>query len=42
MAMVMPVTAQAAAPGDLSWVRGFNYTPAGVTNEALYMQYDDK
>ena len=33
--------AQAAAPKDLSNVRGFNYTPASVTNEALYMQYDD-
>ena len=42
LAMVMPMAAQAAAPGDLSWVRGFNYTPASVTNEALYMQYDDK
>jgi hypothetical protein len=36
------VAAQAAAPADLSWVRGFNYTPASVTNEALYMQYDDQ
>ena len=34
--------AQAAAPKDLSWVRGFNYTPASVTNEALYMQYNDE
>lgn len=33
--------AHAAAPRDLSTVRGFNYTPASVDNEQLYLQYDD-
>jgi len=28
-------------PQDLSWVRGFNYTPANVDREALWMQYSD-
>jgi hypothetical protein len=28
-------------PQDLSWVRGFNYTPASVDHEALWMQYND-
>ena len=37
----LPLAAHATAPKDLSWVRGFNYTPASVTNEQLYMQYDD-
>jgi hypothetical protein len=29
------------APKDLSWVRGFNYTPTSVDHEALWMQYND-
>jgi hypothetical protein len=33
--------AWAAAPADMSDVRGFDYTPASVTNEATFMQYDD-
>jgi hypothetical protein len=40
--LLLPVTAQAAAPANLSWIRGFDYTPASVTNEALYMQYNDE
>jgi hypothetical protein len=39
--LILGGAAQAAAPRDMSNVRGFNYTPASVTNEALYMQYDD-
>ncbi|HEX4269965.1 MAG TPA: hypothetical protein VHZ32_01205 [Rhizomicrobium sp.] len=42
LAALWPTAGLAAAPADLSWVRGFNYTPASVTNEALYMQYDDQ
>jgi hypothetical protein len=30
-----------SVPQDLSWVRGFNYTPASVDHEALWMQYND-
>lgn len=33
--------AQAATPKDLSGVRGFNYFPASVTNEQIFLQYDD-
>ena len=33
--------AEAAAPKDLSGVRGFNYFPASVTNEQIFLQYDD-
>ena len=42
LVLLWPAVSHAAAPADLSWVRGFNYTPASVTNEALYMQYDDQ
>lgn len=42
LALTLSSTAMAAAPKDLSGVRGFNYTPASVTNEALYMQYSDE
>ena len=31
----------AAAPKDLSSVRGFNYFPVSVTNEQIFLQYDD-
>src|ERR1700743_1372876 len=41
-AAALALPAQAAEPKDLSWVRGFNYTPASVTNEALYLQYNDE
>lgn len=33
--------AEAAAPKDLSGVRGFNYFPASVTGEQIFLQYDD-
>src|SRR5208282_155944 len=38
---LLPLRAQAETPKDLSSVRGFNYTPGSVTDEQLYMQYDD-
>lgn len=38
---LLPVTARAAVPRDLSGVRGFNYTPASVDDEQLFFQYDD-
>src|SRR5579863_4124599 len=34
-------SAQAAAPRDLSGIRGFNYFPVSVTNEQIFLQYDD-
>jgi hypothetical protein len=33
--------AAAAAPKDLSGVRGFNYFPASVSGEQIFLQYDD-
>ena len=39
--LLLPSALAAAAPKDLSHVRGFNYTPASVDNEQLYLQYDD-
>jgi hypothetical protein len=39
--LALGAAAQAAAPKDLSNVRGFNYFPASVTNEEIFLQYDD-
>lgn len=39
--LAMTGGALAAAPKDLSGVRGFNYFPVSVTNEQIFLQYDD-
>jgi hypothetical protein len=41
LCLALPVAAQAAAPKDLSGVRGFNYFPVSVTNEQIFLQYGD-
>ncbi|MBV9548696.1 MAG: cellulase family glycosylhydrolase [Alphaproteobacteria bacterium] len=41
LAFALSRGAEAAAPRDLSGVRGFNYFPASVTGEQIFLQYDD-
>ena len=41
LVLSLPVAAEAAAPKDMSDVRGFNYFPVSVTNEQIFLQYDD-
>ncbi len=43
LGLVLGLTANALAAtlGDMSNVRGFDYNPASVTGEQLYLQYDD-
>jgi hypothetical protein len=41
MGFVLTGAAAAQVPRDLSQVRGFNYFPASVTQEQIFLQYDD-